>query len=151
MIRRKPVPQDAARVFEGVLAERGLTRAALTPEQALDAWLAFGRVAFRVPRGGEVDGLLYQYGIYDFTGQPRFHLDLTRQFAVRGSDEFVQFHCDVQFDTRPGLAALGRHDEWWFSEEGNLDAWGAALRARPEWGVLASLAPVAVDVNVDET
>jgi hypothetical protein len=64
--------------------------------------------------------LLYQYGVYAFTGQDMFHLDLTRQFEITddaGQHEgYVQFHCTLRYRPDPELAALGRQNHWWFHD-----------------------------------
>ncbi len=128
-----------------------MSPADLTASAALDSLIAFATVPFRVSRGPESDGLLYQYGTYTFTGEPRFHLDLTMQFAVAGEDEYLQFHCDVQFAPTRDLTELGQHSEWWFADVGLLEEWASSVRARPEWPVLDALTPFTVQVSLDGT
>lgn len=147
--RRQPKPKNAVTVFERFLAERKTSRDSLTAVAALEAWLAFERVIFRVSEESESDGFLYQYGTYRFTGEPRFHLDLTRQFALPGEDEYLQFHCDVQFAPRPELLALGAYNEWWFRDSGgDFAKWGSSLLARPEWSVLKERQPLTVELSL---
>ena len=152
VLRRRPRARDAAAVFDGLLAERGLSRSTLRPADAFSAWLAFGDVAFRRARRRDGDGMLYEYGIYGFGGPPRFELGLVRQFSVDGSDEFLQFHCDLLFAPTQELAGLGQYQEWCFDDdEVALVDWGAALAARPEWDVLRGATPMEVDIHVEET
>jgi hypothetical protein len=96
--------------------------------------------------------LLYQYGIYPFTGRDVFHLGLTRQFEMvddMGEHEgFVQFHCTLCYPPDPELAALGRHNQWWFHDSDGepLHAWLAALEERPEWPLLRARRPSSVEI-----
>ena len=134
------------------VARRSPTPVGLTASQARDAWLEFGAQEFRLPNRPDADGLLYQFGIFRFTGEPRFHLDLTRQFALPDSDEYLQVHLDVQFVPDDALRSLGRHEEWWWRDQGQaLGVWAEALRGRGEWDVLREREPVAVDLRADET
>lgn len=112
----------------------------------------FAELPFAVPAIGDADGLLYQFGTYDFTGTPMFHLDLVRQFAAQGSDEYLQVHLELLFEPREDLSALGRHGEWFWSEEsGQLGEWSYRVRRRPEWHVLNDRAPADVLVYQDAT
>lgn len=152
MFRHRPRAQDAVGVFEGLLADRGLTRSTLGPSDAFVAWLAFGEVPLRRAWRPDGDGMLYQYGVYSFAGPPRFQLSLVRQFSVNGSDEFLQFYCDLLFAPTQELAGLGRYEEWHFADENSeLANWGAALAARPEWAVLRRVEPMDVDLRMEET
>ncbi len=96
--------------------------------------------------------MLYQYGVYSFRGPPRFEFSLVRQFRVNGSDEFLQFHCDLLFAPTQELAGLGTYDEWCFTDDDvPLEDWGAALARRPEWDVLRGVWPMDVNIHVEET
>lgn len=139
-------------MFGQLLAAQKLTAEDLSPKQALQLWLDFARIPFDVPTQPQANGLLYQWGIYNFTGQPLLHLDLVRQFALQDDDEYAQFHLDMRLTVDPELSALSRHSEWWWSDgELTLEAWGTHLAARPEWTVLADRTASAVVVFVDHT
>jgi hypothetical protein len=145
-------PQDSPEVFRTLVRQAGLTLESLTAAHAWTLFASFSRVGFDVPKEPESDGLLYQFGIYDFSGEPRFHFDLTRQFCLRDSDEYLQVHCDLQYLPTPRLQALGSHTEWWFPEDGrHLLEWVDAVNQRPEWPVLESALPTAVEVYCHET
>lgn len=104
-----------------------------------------------MPEVPDADGLLYQYGTREFSGEPRFHLDLTRQFAVPGEDAYMQFHCDVQLAPTGDLLSLGSHDEWWFRGAAGFEDWASGLRSRAEWSLLNKYEPVAVRLHLDKT
>lgn len=107
---------DAVAVFTQLLSNAGRTADELTFDTALEVFGRFAAQRFDTVPVPDSDGLLYQYGVYGFTGQDRFHLDLTRQFETVGdADEhqgFVQFHCTMLYPPDPRLRALGRHSQW---------------------------------------
>ena len=149
---RRPSPWGSPKVFRTLVRRAGLTVESLTAASAGSVFGSFSSIEFKVPREPDSDGLLYQFGIYDFSGEPRFHFDLTRQFGLRDSDEYLQFHCDLQYLPTPRIEALGSHSEWWFRGDGSqLPEWVAAVEQRPEWAILESALPVAVEVYCDET
>ncbi|TDW94102.1 hypothetical protein EV137_1401 [Kribbella pratensis] len=79
---RQPSPWGSPEVFRTLVHQAGLTVGSLSAASAWSVFGSFSRVEFDVPREPDSDGLLYQFGIYDFSGEPRFHFDLTRQFGV---------------------------------------------------------------------
>ena len=46
------------------------------------------------------DILLFETGVYDFTGEDLFYFSITRQFPD-GSDEYYQLHFDVMYRVTP--------------------------------------------------
>lgn len=133
-------------------AERASPVRGMSAPTAWELFLDFAEVPFAVPAIGDADGLLYQFGTYEFTGTPMFHLDLVRQFAVLGSDEYVQAHLELLFEPGDDLIALGRHSEWfWPGNSGPLSDWSRHIRRRPEWLALNDRIPTDVLVYQDET
>lgn len=102
---RPPSPWGSPEVFRRLVRRAGLTMESLTAATAWTLFGSFSGIEFDVPREPESDGLLYQFGVYDFSGESRFHFDLTRQFGLRDSDEYLQFHCDLRY--LAGAAASG--------------------------------------------
>jgi len=145
----KPSPVDAALVFAELLQQTGHGPADLTVESAWRHFLEFAHVSFATPDIPDTDMLLYQYGIHSFSGRPRFHLTLTRQFALENIEhDLWQFNCDLQFAPSDELLALGTEHEWWGPEVGpSLMAWAESRRTGPEWTVLAHLKPLAVEIG----
>jgi hypothetical protein len=79
-------------------------------------------------------------------------LDFTRQFALPDDDEYLQFHCDLQFTATAELQALGSHDEWWWpDEERDLMAWARDVASRPEWALLVSRTPLTTEIYCEHT
>jgi hypothetical protein len=144
-------PQRSAEVFNLMLEEAGLHAVTLSASAAWSVFLDFACVSFAVPQTADADGLLYQFGIFTFSGEPRFHLDLTRQFMMPDEDEFLQFHCDMQFSPTADLQALGSHDEsWWPDGDQELTTWAGEVAAGPEWVALAGKTPVLTEVYCDK-
>lgn len=132
---------------EGASSLSGMSASA-----AWDLFIAFAEVPFVVPAIADADGLLYQFGTYRFTGTAMFHLDLVRQFAVLDSDEHVQAHLELVFESGDDLVALGGHGEWfWQDDSGVLRDWSRHVRQRPEWRTLSGHRPIDVRVYQDET
>jgi hypothetical protein len=145
-------PQQAPGVFTHMLGEAGLDVSTMRAAGAWAVFVTFARVPFAVPQLPDADGLLYQLGTYSFSGEPRFHLDFTRQFALPDDDEYLQFHCDLQFTATAELQALGSHDEWWWpDEERDLTAWAMDVASRPEWALLASRTPLTTEIYCEHT
>ncbi len=150
--RRVHSPLDSAKVLRKLITERTGAVGALTASSARELWLEFANVQFRTPNEPDADGLLYEYGVFSFSGQPRFHLSLTRQFALPGEDEYWQVQLTLLYEVRAELEALDNYNEWWFVDgDIPLARWAEELRARPEWQVLESLRPVNVEVTGDLT
>jgi hypothetical protein len=140
--------QQASKVLGELIDRRG----PLSADGAWNVFLDFARLPFAAPDTPDADGLLYQFGIFDFSGEPRFHLDLVRQFSATGADEYIQCHCDVQFNPDEALSSLGRYAQWWWPQEGvSLGRWSETIAKRAEWPVLRERRPVSIEIYQDET
>lgn len=106
----------------------------LTAESAWSTFVEFAGTRFDVAADPESDRLLYQYGIYRFTGRPMSTLDLTRQFGMADNDgeddHFVQFHCELRYEPVPELEALGEFNAWWFQDDGHLGRFWVGCQVR---------------------
>jgi hypothetical protein len=81
---------------------------------------SFGRVPVQ---GEEEVALLFQCGVYDFTGEELFYLDFVRQFTVYEGDEesgMEQLHCEFVFTPTDELRKL-EASEWYFDSDGDVD------------------------------
>lgn len=150
--RGRPTPWRSAKVFRTQVRGAGVRVGSLTASSAWALFVSFLDVPFDVPEEPDSDGVLYQFGIYDFSGEPRFHFDLTMQFVVPDDDEYAQFHCDLQYLPTPQLRGLGSHSEWWWPDDGpDLRVWVDAINQRPEWAILKSMKPTVVEISCDGT
>lgn len=121
-------------------AELTVGRSAATESTTRSAWLAFtrfGRQRFETAPTPDSDGLLFQYGTYAFSRRPMFTVDLTRQFDISDDDgehdHYVQVHCELRYEPRPALDALGSFDSWFFHDaDVDLDHWFAVMEGHLE-------------------
>ena len=58
------------------------------------------------------DMLLFEWGVYHFTGSASFELGITRQFVVTGEDEPYQLHLTLHFTPNDSLRSLKDGSGW---------------------------------------
>lgn len=98
-------------------------------------------VADARPDAEDGDGVLAQFGTYDFRGRREFSVDLTRQFFVAGDEDSppTQLSCTLHWEPSPETDALGAGSQWSFgSPLGEFFDEAAAL---PGWAWASSAAP----------
>jgi hypothetical protein len=70
------------------------------------------------PLEEESDGILAQYGTYDWGEGEHFEIEFVRQYAFNDGDgeydHMSQLHCQFQFEPVDELRALGSDDLWSF-------------------------------------
>ena len=77
-------------------------------------WETFKDFCKEPVEGEEDKEILFQCGIYDFTGEELFHFDFVRQFTVYEEDEYSrmeQIHCEFLFNPTVELRKL-EVEEW---------------------------------------
>ncbi len=89
-------------------------------EKVWEVFKSFGRE----PVEGEDEvALLFQCGVYDFTGEELFYFDFVRQFSIYNDDEYShmeQLHCEFIFKPTNELRKL-QITEWYFDYEGDIE------------------------------
>lgn len=98
-------------------------------------WRAFKKFA-QVPLEGAEDGLLWQVGCFDFTGEELCHLDYVRQFRFSVDDEFdhlEQLH--LEFTSRPCPELSGIERNRWAFDYPSLSQYFADVESFPEFHV----------------
>lgn len=124
-----PYDQALARLA-AMLDERGFD--AEQPDVAL-AVRTFREFAAE-PVAAADDAILFQTGVYNFSGEPTFQLDFTRQFEFEVDGEYEgmqQLHMLFHFAPTPALAALVTSA--WSSDSPSLDEFFARVEAMPEF------------------
>jgi hypothetical protein len=83
-------------------------------------WFLDERADDALPLDQEGDGILFQWGTYDFGDGPTFRYVLTRQFMLKDGEDvrLLQLSLTLHFRTGPQTAALGRVHEWCFHTDG---------------------------------
>ena len=100
---------------ENVLKNRlGQPIERITPRQGFAAMFAF----YAEQRAQDVDAdqagdmLLFQWGVYSFSGPDSFQLDITRQFSITGEDEPYQLSLTFHFAPTESLRRIEDGNRW---------------------------------------
>lgn len=78
-------------------------------------WETFKAFSKETVEGEEDKEILFQCGVYDFTGEELFHLDFVRQFTIYEEDDYShmeQLHCEFLFKPTSELKKLKVVEEW---------------------------------------
>ena len=128
---------------EDVLKQRlGQPVDTITARHAVDAMFAF----YAEQRADDVvieedgDMLLYEWGIYSFSGPESFQFDITRQFIVTGEDEPYQLHLTLHFVPTDALRQIKNGNEWCHSPD-ELPAFRQSVESSAAFGTLADAKP----------
>jgi hypothetical protein len=84
------------------------------PDNIKKVWQTFKDFCKKPVEDEEDKEILFQCGIYDFTGEELFHYDFVRQFTVYEEDEYShkeQLHCEFLFIPTEELRRL-EVSEW---------------------------------------
>ena len=146
----EPLSIDSARSeFDDVVRRLGADPGG--PGAVLDVFVAFAEVRFAVPDVPESDALLFEYGIFGFSGQPRFTLSFVRQFERADDDGYVQFRCEFEYAVDAELEALGKRTVWALSTgRESVRDWWTEVSGDPCWPVLRARTPVASEIGQSE-
>jgi hypothetical protein len=129
--------------LRAALSAAGFNSASPEP---LIAWQAF-RAFAAVPVAAASDDFLFQCGVYDFTGVPRFHWNLTRQFTHDENGEYVgmeQLQLTILYEPSQELTAV--ETNLWSIDCASMDDWFAQVEALPEFRVVAGRRPVGCEI-----
>jgi hypothetical protein len=147
---------DARVTLQGLVSgEQGSTSDVAA---ALRAFERFASMQFQVPDLPDADGLLFQYGVFSFTGRPMFTLSLIRQFEQcdeQGDHEsYRQVGVELLFEPDAALMSLGHKESWCFDGPGSPSAaeeWFAELRSASVFRAIDSMAISSLAVIDDFT
>lgn len=114
----------------------------MTLEEMIDAFAEMCKISV-----GEPDGLLFETGNYDFTGENLFCFSLVRQFQFLSGDEYVQLRLDVTY-TPSIKTALCRTTKWGSLIDGNF--FGMVKNSR-SFRLAKEMPIIGVRVSVEET
>jgi hypothetical protein len=137
-----------SRRLRELLARHGVSDA---PVSAANAWAAFKDFGREVFGPGSV-GLLFQVGVYDFTGQPLFYFDPVCQFEQTDDegehDHFEQLHCELT--CIPNETLSGTRANLWSFEYPTADAFFAAVESMPAFQLAVQQAGYALSVTHED-
>lgn len=73
---------------------------AITADMTLSQLVDVFEDMCRLPAPSDEDSLLFETGVYSFTGETLFYFSLVRQLGgVKDKDEYLQIHLDIMFKT----------------------------------------------------
>lgn len=93
---------------------------------------------------GDPDDLLFETGVYNFTGEKKFHFSLVRQFQFLDNDEYVQLRLDITAEPTHAFVLPVIH---WGKAD---DAFFNSVRNSRGYKMLKDV-PFQVEVRVEET
>ncbi|WP_146745350.1 hypothetical protein [Dyella jiangningensis] len=113
------------------LARQDVSESAITAASVWEAFKSYGREVFHV----DGIGLLFQVGVFHFSGPRQFYFDPVVQFARLDEDgehdHFEQLHCEL---TCAPTEALERTKAvLWSFDFSTADAFFAAVESLPEF------------------
>lgn len=102
------------------------------------------------PPEQEGDGLLAQYGTYDWGWGEHFELDMTRQLVFCDGDQYrgmVQLNCTFEFIPVDELRATGEESMWSFAMA--LDIFFEAALAMPGFAAVERMQPAPTRLRIE--
>jgi len=110
-------------------------------------WEAFKAFSKEPIEGEEEKELLFQCGVYDFTGQEFFHYDFVRQFSIYENDEhphMEQLHCEFFFKPTDELRKLEVAE--WSMDYDDLDDFFNHIENLQEFKIPLNLNPIKSEI-----
>lgn len=133
--------------FREWLARQGVRESAITAASAWEAFKGYGREAFHA----DDVGLLFQVGIFNFSGPRLFYFDPVVQFERSDEDgehdRLEQLHCELT--CAPTEALEGIEAVLWSFDYSTADAFFAAVEALPEFQAATQATGYALRVTHD--
>lgn len=123
-------PREAEGRLNEMLAAAGFSFEAPDPKLGWNVFKRFCAVAVHDVE----DGVLWQIGCYDFTGEMRCHLDFVRQFSFDEDGEYdhmEQLH--LEFTSQPTAVLRSLERNAWAFDHASLDAFFVAVESLPEF------------------
>ncbi|MEY2196975.1 hypothetical protein AB7942_30390 [Neobacillus sp. BF23-41] len=114
-------------------------------------WEAFKIFSKEPVEGEEEREILFQCGVYDFTGEELFHYDFVRQFSIFEDDEYShmeQLHCEFLFKPTDELRKL--EVEEWSMDYANIDDFFNHIENLQEFKVPLNLKPIKSEIYQEQ-
>jgi hypothetical protein len=142
-----------------MLADAGVDRQHPSTADVQLTWQVMRRFASEPVEDAEPpeedgDGILAQYGVYDWGDGEHVELDMTRQFAFSDEDgeysHMSQLHCTFLFDSTDELRAILARNLWSF--ERRLEDFFEKALAMPGFAVIGTkqMRPLRLDIGYSE-
>ncbi|MBV7509033.1 hypothetical protein KW850_27940 [Bacillus sp. sid0103] len=115
-------------------------------------WETFKAFCKEPVEGEEGKEILFQCGVYDFTGEELFYFDFVRQFTVYEEDEYShmeQLHCEFVFNPSNELRKL-EESEFYFEENGDIDDYFKDIEQLQAFNIPLKLKPIKLEIYQEE-
>jgi hypothetical protein len=115
-------------------------------------WETFKAFCKELVEGEEGKEILFQCGVYDFTGEELFYFDFVRQFTVYEEDEYShmeQLHCEFVFNPSNELRKL-EESEFYFEENGDIDDYFKDIEKLQAFNIPLKLKPIKLEIYQEE-
>ncbi len=145
---------DSERELKRRIRDSGRTVEGLGAVDAVSLMTSFYRQVRAVDAAAnevDGDGLLHQWGIYDWGSGETFEFDLTRQFIAAGDvdNPMWQLHLTLKYEPLPLLRALGRGNFWCWSPE-DIAEFDLRIRSGAWFKPLEALHPISVEARLEQ-
>ena len=114
-------------------------------------WETFKDFCKEPVEGEEDKEILFQCGIYDFTGEELFHFDFVRQFTVYEEDEYSymeHLHCEFMFKPIDKLRKLEVSE--WSMDYADIDDFLNHIEKLQEFKIPLNLKPIKLEIYQEE-
>jgi hypothetical protein len=120
-------------------------------EDIKKVWETFKDFCKEPVEGEEDKEILFQCGVYDFTGEELFHFDFVRQFTVYEEDEYShmeQLHCEFLFKPTVELRKLEVSE--WSMDYGDIDDFLNHIENLQEFKIPLNLKSIKSEIYQEE-
>lgn len=114
-------------------------------------WETFKNFCKEPVEGEDDKEILFQCGVYDFTGEELFHFDFVRQFAVYEEDDYShmeQLHCEFLF--KPTVELRNLEVEEWSMDYEDIDDFFNHIENLQEFKIPLNLKPIKSEIYQEE-
>ena len=114
-------------------------------------WETFKNFCKEPVEGEEDKEILFQCGVYDFTGEELFHFDFLRQFTVYEGDEYSHMehlHCEFLFKPTVELRKLEVSE--WSMDYDDIDEFFIHIENLQEFKIPLNLKPIKSEIYQEE-
>ena len=114
-------------------------------------WETFKNFCKESVEGEEDKEILFECGVYDFTGEELFHFNFVRQFTVYEEDEYShmeQLHCEFLFKPTDELRSLEVSE--WSMDYDDIDDFLNHIENLQEFKIPLNLKPIKSEIFQEE-
>ncbi|MBZ5752952.1 MULTISPECIES: hypothetical protein [Metabacillus] len=115
----------------------------------INIWGKFKSFAKEDVNDEEERAILFQCGIYNFTGEKLFYYDFVRQFTDEEDGHIQQLHCEFVFEPIKELKKL-EASEWYFDTDGEIDDFFNEIETLDEFKIPLNHKPLGLNLYQEE-